>query len=936
MISKHPDPERLDTGSTWRDPEDAETWWSPQVHRLLDDVIELDPEARRRYWQEHAVDADQVELVESMLAAEDAPGNVLDAGLYGEGGVAAAQETWDGNEISVGDRFGVFQVHELLGEGGMGRVYRAEQLQPIRRDVALKVVHGALESQLGPRFLAERQALGRLSHPNIARLYEAGSSPDGRPFVAMELVDGEAVTAYCDRRNLGIHERLRLFVAVCRGAQHAHEKQVLHRDLKPSNILVTEVDGEACPKIIDFGIAKPLGLPFADHTLATAHGIMGTPYYMSPEALERSGSDRDLDTRSDVYSLGVVLYELLTGRRPFKTTAQELPKLLQEILNTSTPRPSRRVAELDHEDKTGVAAQRAAEPRRLVSMLAGDLDWIVGKAMARERESRYASAAELASDIERFLAGEPVEARPPSFGYRLRKWIGRHRLASGLMAITAVGLMSAAILTSLALVRAQRAEQQSRLDSQASRQALDFIVDLFQAASPDATRGKPFDAEQVVDAGVERIRESDMEPAARAEILLTLARVQTHLGRYDEAVELAEESLNMREQLSAAADPAVNDPSTWSALDVAAVALRRAGRGEEAEPLLDRLVAAVRQDGEPLRLASALNSRGNLYWSLKRFDAAEADHREALALRIEVLGDEALDVASSHNNLAALLLTTSRYRQAEPHCLKAAALLEKHLGENHPNTAHALNNLGYVQQYLERFSAALETQKKVLKIRTEVLGPEHPSTSATHNNLASLLLQMGRGEEALGQARIALALRQKAWGPDHPEILKAAMHVVKALNFLGRSPEAEDMAHDVLRRRLRLFGADDSAVGLSRRELGILFGKTGRLDDARSELESALQILAGHFGDGHRAVTETRLHLARVESAAGKLDRAAGLLGQVVDTCRGAELPCRRLLAEALTELAALADQRGHVEERDAMQNEAAAIRRRLFSPEPS
>ncbi len=338
---------------------------------------------------------------------------------------------------------GPYQLVELLGSGGMGRVFLAEQQRPLRRRVALKLLKTSLAGdEARIRFQAEQQALARLDHPNVGGILEAGATEDGTPYFAMELVSGEPLIRYCDSHRLDLRQRLRLMIAVCRGVEHAHRKQVLHRDLKPSNILVSEVDGEAVPKIIDFGIAKALDQPLTDATLATG-GFLGTPTYMSPEALDGSG---DLDTRTDVYSLGVLLYELLTGVKPYDsgTSGGGFASLVLQIRQRETPRPSTRWGRLPTAARQSLAEARQVSMAELERRLKHELDWVVLQAMAKDREARYGSPAALAEDLERYLSFEPLSAGPPSFGYHFRKLLRRHRLAIGL-GLGALILASAAV-----------------------------------------------------------------------------------------------------------------------------------------------------------------------------------------------------------------------------------------------------------------------------------------------------------------------------------------------------------------------------------------------------------------------------------------------------------------------------------------------------------
>lgn len=460
-----------------------------RLRELLEALLDLPAAERRAALDEMTADRELTEEALALLEGETELGDFLAVPAQDRLGADPHPEGASAREDPLPAIPG-FVVERSLGEGGMGRVYLARQTAPVERTVAIKMIRASLaEPELGRRFAAEQRALARLNHPAIAQLYSAATAPDGRPYVVMEYVDGLPITEHCDRERLSVEVRLRLFVAVCRGVEHAHRKQLLHRDLKPSNVLVAAGDGAATPKIIDFGIARALDRSPGGETLLTGAMVLGTPHYMSPEALEPQPTEnegpRDLDTRADVYSLGVLLYELLTGSRPFAVETRNLASLLRRMAEEDPPRPSTRVERLAGDTRRRVAAARAREPAQLVRRLGGDLDWIALKALARDREERYGSAAKLADDIERSLRDEPVTARPPSLPDRVTKLARRHRLAAALLTLTAATVVGAAVLSSVAWVRATRAEAEARAEAAATREALGFLVDLFEAARPE-------------------------------------------------------------------------------------------------------------------------------------------------------------------------------------------------------------------------------------------------------------------------------------------------------------------------------------------------------------------------------------------------------------------------------------------------------------------
>ena len=408
----------------------------------------------------------------------------------------------------VGDRIGRFKLLQQIGEGGCGVVYMAEQEEPVRRQVALKVIKLGMDTRsVIARFEAERQALALMDHPNIAKVLDAGATETGRPFFVMELVRGVKITDYCDQRNLSMRERLDLFIQVCQAVQHAHQKGVIHRDLKPSNILVTARDGVPVPKVIDFGIAKATsGQPLTDKTLFTAFAqFMGTPAYMSPEQAEMS--ELGIDTRSDIYSLGVLLYELLTGRTPFDATEllrSGLNAMRRTIREEEPARPSTRLSTLIEGELSAVAKHRHTDAPKLINLLRGDLDWIVMKSMEKDRARRYETANGLATDIQRHLKNEPVVARPPSSFYRFQKLVQRNKLAFAAVAAVTTALVLGVVVSTWQALRATRAENvQRELLQQAqanekkaasegakSQQVAQFMKDMLKGVAPSAALGR--------------------------------------------------------------------------------------------------------------------------------------------------------------------------------------------------------------------------------------------------------------------------------------------------------------------------------------------------------------------------------------------------------------------------------------------------------------
>ncbi|HVR38496.1 MAG TPA: serine/threonine-protein kinase, partial [Thermoanaerobaculia bacterium] len=444
-------------------------------------------------------------------------------------------------------QIGPYRIVRAIGEGGMGSVFLAQQDAPVQRNVAIKIIRSPfarVDDRV--RFSAEQQAMARLHHPNVAQIFEAGTTEEGYPFFAMEWLDGEAITEYCDRRMLSIERRLELFISACDGVQHAHQKSIVHRDLKPSNMLVVEIDGRPVPKIIDFGIAKALDRPLADLSTLTGDGFVGTPAYLSPEAV-KGAAQGDIDTRADVYALGLVLYKLLAGTQPYENDDTLLERMLS-IANVELAPPHHYYLAQDHDEREAVAQRCSTTPSSLDRLLLGDLEAIVLKSVAKDREQRYGSVTELQADVRRFLAHETIEARTPSALQRLRKFTVRHRAAVAATTLIVIALVAGIIARTIEARRARAARQQAELVTR-------FLKDLFDA-------GNPWNGEitmhDLLREGAKRIDTQLRDaPLARAEVLNSIGSALMHQGDDELAAKLLREALAIRRAELGPDDPLV-------------------------------------------------------------------------------------------------------------------------------------------------------------------------------------------------------------------------------------------------------------------------------------------------------------------------------------------------------------------------------------------
>ena len=827
--------------------------------------------------------------LEALLAARelhepsmDAPAGTVEADTKLDFSDAPTDET-------VGRKIGRYKSLEKIGEGGYGMVYVAEQTEPVRRRVALKVIKLGMDTkQVVARFEAERQALAMMDHPNIAKVLDAGATETGRPYFVMELVRGIRITEYCDQQQLTTDERLKLFIKVCQAIQHAHQKGIIHRDIKPSNILVTIHDGVPVPKVIDFGIAKATEGRLTDLTVYTQmHQFIGTPTYMSPEQADLSGLD--VDTRSDIYSLGVLLYELLTNRTPFdakELLSAGLDEVRRKIRQDEPPRPSTRLSTMLDADLTTVARHHAAEPPRLISQLRGDLDWIVMKCLEKDRTRRFETANGLATDIGRYLNNEPVLARPPSTAYRIQKAFRRNKLVFTAAALVATALVLGLLASALEAVRARRAEQlaeQRQLESDKARADAEavsaFITQVFQ--SPDPTRsGRTVTVAETLDQAARKLETTlTNQPDRRARLESTLGDTYRALGLYREAIPLQEK---VRDYY--VATYGVEHPETLRAMHNLARSYDSAGRRDDALKLNEQVLALRRKVLGPENL-DTLNTMNNLaivYFELGRGDEALKLREEVLALYRKVKGSEDASTLRAMINLATSLKAMSRFAEGAKLSEETLGLSRKAFGPEHPYTIAALATLADCYQNLARSDEALKLLEEVLALRRKVFGPEHPETLSAMNNLAISYYQVGRVDDAVKLWEEMLELRRKVLGPEHPDTLLAMNNLAHGYDTLGRRDEASRMNKEALALCTRILGPEHRHTLDALNDMATFDDEAGRREEALKLREQAVKLRRKAIGPEDPDTLNAMFDLATSDQEAGRAEEALKLQEDVL------------------------------------------------------
>jgi serine/threonine protein kinase len=686
---------------------------------------------------------------------------------------------------------GPYKLLRRLGEGGMGQVWLAEQTEPVHRHVALKLIRvGRYDDDILQRFRSERQSLAMMDHPSIAKVFDAGATPDGQPYFVMEYVPGVAITRYCDDTRLTIRQRLELFSRVCEGIQHAHQKAIIHRDLKPANVMVTEVDGKPMPRIIDFGLAKAIGPQVSDETMMTRAGDwVGTPGYMSPE---QADGNLDIDTRTDVYSLGVILYVLLTGELPFDMTQwkkQPFYEAMRQLHEIDPLKPSTKIRKQDGDTLAKVAQRRHDEPRMLVREVSGDLDCIVLKALEKDRDRRYATPLELAADVDRYLRNAPVSAHPASIAYRTRKYVRRNRLGVSFAAAGLVLLVGFAVTQAIEVRKIR--QQRDRADRIAQ-----FMTGIFKVPNPSEARGSTVTAREILDRASQQIGSNlNRDPELQAQLMKTMAQTYTGLGLYGRSQDLTEHALAIQTSLFGE-----RNRETLASESYLAQTLQAQGHLPEAEKSLQATIAAQRQVLGPKdrdTLAS-MDRLGYVYSNEARHADAENMFRETLNTERKVLGPDDPQTLNTLNELAEILTPQGQYAEADQIYGELIAAQKRTLGPDHPATLLSMSHAAENLEEEGRLPEAEKLYSEVIASQRRVLGPEHPQTLRAMMMLALTLAKEGRYTDADKLQTQVIEIKTRVLGPTHNSTLQSMEMEALGLGREGRYADSDKMFRDVI------------------------------------------------------------------------------------------------------------------------------------------
>ena len=833
---------------------------------------------------------------------------------------------------TAGTVIGRYHLLQKIGEGGMGEVWLAEQKEPVRRRVALKLVKAGMNSrEVIARFESERQALALMDHPAIAKVFDAGSTPQGAPYFVMEYVAGVPITTYCDNHRLNMRERLELFTHVCEGAQHAHQKAIIHRDLKPSNIIVTEVDGKAAPKIIDFGVAKALTQKLTADTMFTRVGaLVGTPEYMSPEQALSSGED--IDTRTDVYSLGIVFYELLAGAPPIELRKIAFEEFLRRLREDDPPKPSTKIRTQDGATSTELAHKRRSEPPALAKLMRGDLDSIALKALEKDRTRRYGSPSDFAADIGRYLKNEAVLAVPPSATYRARKFARRYRAVLATACAFAVVLIVAAAVSIRQSIHAGR-------EAAVAQAVNDFLQnDLLaqaSAANQSGPRAKPdphLEVHTALDRAAQRISgKFDKQPEVEASIRDTIGETYDDLGLYPEARKQLERALELQRRVLGP-----ENPKTLSTLRFLGRVAVNQGHNSEAEALMSQSLEASRRVLGPENRATlaTMQDLGYVYTVEAKYAQAEAVYSEAVKASRRVLGPESRGTLAAMSQLANLKRHQGKYAEAETLLSQVLEIDRRVLGPEDPETLTTSTDRGSAYIELGKYAQAEAVFLQALEIQRRILGPEHPATLTTMNRLAISYNEQGKYAQAEAMHSQVLEIQRRVLGPEHPNTLAAWGNLAYDYDRQGKHAQAEEIDRQNLEVHRRVLGPENPGTLTQMTNLAIVYAEQGKFAQAEPLFRQIMEIRRRVRGPENPATLESMSNLAELLRDIGKYAQAEALSSEALEIRRRVLGPEHPSTLKSMYGLADAYYVQGKYAQAEPMLEKVAEIRRRVLGPE--
>lgn len=820
--------------------------------------------------------------------------------------------------VTIADRY---VLQNKIGEGGMGEVWAAKQIAPVKRRVALKLIKRGMDSKaVIARFEQERQALALMDHPNIARVLDGGVTETGQSFFVMELVNGLPLTKFADESKLNTAERLQLFVSICHAVQHAHQKGIVHRDLKPANIMVTMIDGRPVPKVIDFGVAKATSGHLTDLSVDTQFGaILGTLEYMSPEQAGFSGVD--IDTRADIYSLGVILYELLTGLRPFDQTRLKqagLSEMMRVIREEDPSRPSTRLS--TSESLPSVAAVRRIDPRRLTALLKGELDWVVMKCLEKKRDRRYDTANGLARDIQRFLSGEVVEARPPSAGYRFSRFLKRNKGPVIASAAVMTALIAGVVGTTWGWIESRRQAEIARVEAMTQRAISTFLREDILAQASSETQSDSviqpdpdLKVKNALDRAASGINERfEEQPLVAAALHRTIGQAYSDLGEYAAGQPHLEKALELYRKHSSS-----DQRETQQARQSLGHLYLQLQKLDEAEALLSEALAVYRRDGHETRdslrsahlLAACYQSQAASQHDPKKMEMAKQMYLQTLTAQRKLLGNEDLDVTGmlfsmgNFYRMEGIATAKPELLNLAEETIQQALDASKSLPDGHPMKLRCRHTIALIASDKHEHERALKIREDVLEGCMRTFGEANPNTIRAMDSLAFNYMLINKIVEAEGYYLKSLAARRKIYGDNHPATEKAVFNIGQFYYNSANMEKAEPYYRERLERNRRLRGHDAVDTHLSGRDLAEVCAVMGRTDEAEKLLLDAISGFRQHFDENHAIVLLTREYYAQLLMDLGRLEEALTICVNCVKAMRSRPNPDPIELASSLATL---------------------------------